>query len=315
MPRFKLMLSLILLLMTHPLLAQTDYFEQEPNDAFPPAFLAGNPIMLPGDRLIGSISTDDFDLHYLTLRGTGTLGIYRYRFDLTSQNGIGGDPFLMLFDTTEEGYILGFNDDFPGLGLHSRIYFDHFDLTGADTVFGINIGVASPSEAFDYALAWSREPTPVIALGALTGGYRQVVGAIAPGLGDWYSFTLDQARLLSIDTLGSEIRDTELALFDANGNTIGADDDIQLFEGQLHSRITARLEPGTYYLAVGPYNSFYNWNLLLQQPLGWDRDGFSADVVSGGYRLNFHVVPEPGSLYAVLIGLTLLPLTLKRRRS
>ncbi len=314
MPRLKLMISLFLLLLNIPALAQTDYSEEEPNDLFPPSFLTGNPVLQPGDRLIGNISVDDFDLHYLTLRGTGAPGIYRYRFDLFQRNGVGGDPFLMLYDTTTEGFFLGFNDDFPGIGTNSRIFFDHFDAAGEEIVFGINIGLATASDPFEYALEWSREPTPIVALGALAGGYREVLGAIRPGEGDWYSFTLDQARYLSIDTLRSEIHDTELVLFDVHGEIIAANDDIQLFEGNLHSRITTYLDPGTYYLVVSPYKSFYNWNHLLQQPLGWDRRGFSTDIISGGYRLNFYVVPEPGSLFTLAFGVLSLSLLLKRRR-
>jgi hypothetical protein len=314
MAHLKLLAGIFLLLLSSPVLSQIDYHEEEPNETLPASFLSGNPLFLPGDRLIGSISPDDIDAHYIRFKGAETPGIYRYTFYLYDRNQAGGDPVLFLFDTHDSPFLLGAYDDFPGLGLNSRVIFDHFDTTGNDLVYGVGIAGATPFEEFDYAVEWSRERTPVTALGALAGGFRQVVGANSPGEGDWYSFTLDQERSLSIDTLGSELADTELALFDENGNTIAGNDDIDLFGGITAARIETRLPAGTYYVTVGPFDSQYNWNNLLNEPLGWDRAGFSADIFSGRYQLNFHVVPEPGSLFTLASGLSCLALFLKRRR-
>lgn len=328
MPRLVWALALLLAV---PVQAQTDYLEEEYNDDYPAQFLTGNPIFQSGDRLVGSISLHgpafpsptDYDLHYLTFAGAGSPGIYRYVFDLDAG---GEDSFLVLFDQglhTTLPFYLGINDDRePGSQFDSRIVFDHFDTTGANSVWGVDISAFDTLGEFDYALTVTREDTPVTDLGLLGRGVHEATGTNQPGAGEWYGFELDTPLDVIIDTEGSDLWDTELALFDANGNTIGGNDDIDPASGNLWSRIERHLDAGRYYVALGSYDqfginygSFYNWNLIFDRPLGWDRDGFSGDTFVAPYVVRVTAVPEPGAAALMLVGLAVGALALRRRRT
>jgi len=298
-------------------LGQTDRYEEELNDEYPAKFLSGNPLFQSGDRLLGSIALHgeeywtptDFDVHNLTFAGTGSPGIYRYVFDLDT----GGEDSILVLRSHVPAlspWYLGFNDDLdPGIVPSSRIVFDHFDKNGADTVWGVDISTYDTLGEMDYALTITREPTPVTSLGAIARGVLQADG-LTPGDGSgvWYRFTLEQDAPVTIDTLGSQV-DTQIALFDAMGNTLGASDDVDFWQGDLSSRIRRMLTAGDYFIALtgrDPYGynlgAFYNWNDALDRPLGWDRDGFAGDTGIGCYRLRVTVgVPEPGPL-ALLAG-------------
>ena len=293
-----------------------DHAESEPNDDFPPNFLPGNPLFVNGDRLVGRHTTDDTDLQYIRYAGAGAPGIYRYELNMVE----GEDGFIALFDADPTtGFNLSINDDFPGNGTRPRLFFDHFDTTGADTTFGVE--VFGFSSEFDYAVQFNRTAVAVNDLGHIGTGGSVASGTLQPGRGAWHSLTLDQAGLLTLETEGDV--DTELALFDSNGNTIGGDDDGGV---GLLSKISAQLQAGTYYVAVGGYNSTYNWDLDEGQQLGWDRngfgsftDGFFVDFESGPYSLNVGLqvaaVPEPGSLALLLTGgVSALGLMARRRR-
>jgi len=131
----------------------------------------------------------------------------------------------------------------------------------------------------------------------------------------WYSFDVTGgagAQPWSIDTLGSTNTggsfgddDTELGLFDSAGNLIASNDDEDFGAGILTSLLDSAtvgaLADGTYYVAVGSFNTVYG-------------AGFAADSTStatGTNVVNFSFVPAPSSV--ALLGLGGLA-AIRRRR-
>jgi hypothetical protein len=108
---------------------------------------------------------------------------------------------------------------------------------------------------------------------------------------EWFTFDIGATLDMDINSFGSGY-DTELGLYDAAGALLADNDDT----GGLQSQILATLDAGTYYVALGGYNTTYG-------PL-WDAVGGSA---SGDYTLT--ITPEPGSLILLALGV----LALRRR--
>ncbi|HVK04787.1 MAG TPA: PEP-CTERM sorting domain-containing protein [Armatimonadaceae bacterium] len=297
-------LTTLALLTATPAARSIDYSESEPND-FATSFLPGNPLFESGDRLVGSFgSGSDLDSQFLTFAGPGATGLYRYTFDLATG---GNDSYLDLFDTNFR--YLGLSDDFADTSPASRIVFDQFHNDLSSTVFGLDIGTFG--DTFDYQLTVTRTLTPVNALGGLGFGSLSVTNPTGAGAATWYSFSLASAGTLTADTLGSLNSDTEIALFDAAGRILLANDDIG--SADLLSRLSIDLDAGDFFLAVGPYDSYYDWDYDTGAPSGWDRSGFSggADLTRTGNNLEPHrltlslsaAVPEPSSLSLLGVGL------------
>jgi len=121
----------------------------------------------------------------------------------------------------------------------------------------------------------------------------------AAGGVNWYEFTIAGALDMDMWTEAGTpdpIGDTELGLYDAAGDLIANNDDGGP-GGGYYSQILQTLDAGTYYLAVGGYNSTFNGTM-------WDVVGGTA---TGDYLL--HVVPEPASLLLLALG----ALALRRR--
>lgn len=130
----------------------------------------------------------------------------------------------------------------------------------------------------------------------------QTVGNIAgAGVIDWYMYTIGSTLDMDMWTEGTAlpdpIGDTELGLYDADGYLIANNDDGGP-GGGYYSQILETLDAGTYYLAVGGYNTSFD-------SAGWGVTGGSA---TGDYILN--VTPEPTSLVLLALG----GLALLRRR-
>ena len=142
-----------------------------------------------------------------------------------------------------------------------------------------------------------------------------VVEPIAAAEVIWYSFDLTGgagANPWSIDTFGSTNTggafgndDTEIGLYDAAGNLIATNDDADFGGGILTSILdnstVGALADGTYFLAVGNFNTNY-------------AAGFGATSTStavGESKVTFNFVPAPAS--AALLGLGGLA-AIRRRR-
>ncbi|HVL38962.1 MAG TPA: DVUA0089 family protein [Fimbriimonadaceae bacterium] len=290
-----------------------DYNENEPNNSFPPNFLPGNPLFMSGDRLLGQITANDNDDHYLTVQGGG-VGIFRYTFDL---NTGGGDSILEIYDHTASGHFLGRNDDRTFTDRSSLVVFDHFATSASNPVFGVGIYGFLATDTFTYALTITRTTTPVTNLGSLGNGVTTHSGAMTSLRASWHQFTLGGLSDLVVDTSGSNESDTELVIFNSAGQIVGANDDENAGGGVYTSRVAlSNLAAGTYYAVVGAYPSFYDYDTFTNQPIGWDRSGFSGgrNVANGGYNLRFNVtpVPEPATLAAM--GLGLAGVLIRRRR-
>ena len=64
-----------------------------------------------------------------------------------------------------------------------------------------------------------------------------------------------RAGVVSIDTGGSAVEDTEIGLYNASGELLATNDDSVLGRGSL---LTGELAPGRYFLAAGSYNTVFN---------------------------------------------------------
>lgn len=143
-------------------------------------------------------------------------------------------------------------------------------------------------------------PTNAVNLGVLTAGTVTYHRPIAVQQYHWYKFDLQgdvnagALTYLDIDTEGSAIFDTELALFDENGASVGYDDDrgsnglSQLTygagtrpavgNGQPYDGSEGPLPAGTYYLLVRGYGPDF-------PEVGWQFSG-NTSTQAGDVRVN-----------------------------
>lgn len=107
-----------------------------------------------------------------------------------------------------------------------------------------------------------------------------VTGTLAASTVAWQSFVYSGVGGFTLSSIGSTF-DTELGLYNANGQLIVTDDD---GGGSLTSLISspAGLGAGTYYLALGGFNTTFGANNFAITP----------GTAGGTYRLNGIAVPE-----------------------
>jgi len=140
------------------------------------------------------------------------------------------------------------------------VTFNFFGTTYYWSVVPVNASVEADScdlWSFTTEAFAGSEPTPLdtISLDACGTSYESsnAFDASAEGI-QWIQ--LDYAGgcgTVEIDTdLTTGVSDTELVLFTANGNAIATDDDGG--EGLLSRMVLTDLDPGTYYIATGPWN-------------------------------------------------------------
>jgi len=108
---------------------------------------------------------------------------------------------------------------------------------------------------------------------------------------EWFKFDLASTVDVDVNSFGTSY-DTELGLFDSAGALLAENDDA----GGLQSQILSTLDAGTYYVALGGYNTTFG--------AGWSAQGGSN---FGDYTLN--IIPEPASLMLLALG----ALALRRR--
>lgn len=185
----------------------------------------------------------------------------------------------------------------------------------------------SPGTITDPACNLAAPPPPATDLGSIapTNGYITHKDPLVAGGINWYKFTttgaISSPNWLIGETLGSMLtggttaNDTEIALFDSTGTLLVSNDDIA-FPANPESRIwvgatppaqtpaggtagPASLAAGTYYVAVGGYNSAF-------------ASGFSASSTSletGSLVVTLRT-PEPATMALLVFG----SLALVRRR-
>lgn len=120
---------------------------------------------------------------------------------------------------------------------------------------------------------------------------------------------LDDGTTLEINTAKTfaipfedRVDDTEIGIYDSLGNLIDNNDDIS-FPSNPYSKLELTLDAGTYYLAVGEYNTVFG-------STGWGAAAGSPPGADGGqYWIN--IIPEPGT--ALLLGLGVVGLIRRRR--
>lgn len=131
-------------------------------------------------------------------------------------------------------------------------------------------------------------------------------GAIAGTEVDWYTVTTTGIQSLVFDTsktisipISQAMEDTEIGVYNSIGDRLGNDDDSGF---DFYSRLSlTNLPAGTYYVAVGKYNTTFD-------ATGWavTSTNLSSD---GDYWLN--ISPEPATLGLLAVGALAM---LRRRR-
>ncbi|EAR50707.1 N-carbamoyl-L-amino acid amidohydrolase [Oceanicola granulosus HTCC2516] len=177
---------------------------------------------------------------------------------ITAENEA-ADPVLTITDST--GGFIAENDDFDGL--NSRIDFTTPLAAGnycikLDALSDGNVPVTVSVTEYDPAAAaaamYDRGETappmdgsyPITDIGTIDGRVVEMV-QIDGDDAKWFSVSVDAAGLLLIEAIGGNMGDPVLRLFDDVGREIGYNDD---FGMGLDSQVAARVQPGTFLLAV-----------------------------------------------------------------
>jgi hypothetical protein len=203
-----------------------------------------------------------------------------YRFTLSSPQSLTiraenpqADPYIYIFDAA--GNLIDENDDYESL--NSRIDFT-MPLAAGSYCIGMralsnpNLPVTIRVAGFDadamaaeqYANGETPPPAdgsvyPVTQLGALPSTSVRDTRVIG-GQAAWFHITVETPGLLLVTA--DEVTDSDpmVALFDARGRLIARNDDAN---ESLNSEMVARLEPGSYMLAVQQYSTSYQGVIRL----------------------------------------------------
>ena len=214
--------------------------------------------------------------------------IFSDGFVFQATNGVGnGDPVTLEWTIPVTGYAGG-SDFFFGVG---------------NQFLGFNLNLTNISVTLD-----SLGPLPAYAPGA--------PAAVTPTALD-LGVIGNEGDSFVFDTLGSGF-DTELGLYDQAGVLITNNDDIDFDNGITQSSIETEaidfsgLGAGTYYLALGAFNTFYggtDFDATTTATAGgdWDLNIDGALALEGTLAdgevqfISFTIVPAPGA--AALLGL------------
>lgn len=197
-----------------------------------------------------------------------------YRFTLETPQAISitavnenADPYIYIFDGT--GSLLAENDDYNSL--NSRVDFTAPLLPGDycigmralwDDTAPVTVSVTTYDPMAALAELYDRGDAappmdgsyPITDLGLLPGRSVRDV-QISGEMATWYSFQVDQQGAVVIDAVEVTDSDPLIVLYNDLGEEIAFNDD---HGGSLNSQITARVQAGTYLLAVRQYSSGYN---------------------------------------------------------
>lgn len=110
-----------------------------------------------------------------------------------------------------------------------------------------------------------------------------IIGNLDPSDADMFAIYISDPGAFSATTVGATSFDTQLWLFDANGNGVTFNDD----SGGLQSTITGQFitGPGTYYIAISSYDhdpaGCNGGEIWADTPFGTERAPDGADATSG----------------------------------
>ncbi len=280
--------------------------------------------------------TYTFDTTTATADGTATCGLSAGSPDVWFKvtSGIAGnlvvetcgladfDTVLSLFDACG-GSQLVCNDD--ACGLQSRISFPvaagqtvmirvcgYNGVTGAGSVNIIAPQPPLPGTLFEAGDAGELPNTAQVASGA-TGNMPAILGSLGAGDSDLYKIGICEPANFSASLTNADTTfDTQIFLFDANGNGIVMNDDAVGLQSALTSAFTSTLPTGDYYLAVSQYDrdptNASAAEIWADQPFPGERapDGAGAALdyviagwtagggAGGGYRINLTGACYPG---------------------
>ncbi len=182
------------------------------------------------------------------------------------------DTEIALFNA--EGILLGQNDDIDPPNRHSELVFDNLSagtyylaVAGFNTSFSDGFLVQQISNSFtpgDVNVNVSTAEVPIIQQSFVLAGTSFSTSfdyESQPGSVDFFEIEYDGVSPITIDTNGS-VFDTELGLYDAQGLIIATDDDGGF---GLQSQLTclSDLPAGTYYLALGGFNTDFQDNFAV----------------------------------------------------
>ena len=87
----------------------------------------------------------------------------------------------------------------------------------------------------------------------IRGSFVDATGGFAPNVVDLFGFTIGTAGRYFFDTVGSDVADTQLFLFDASGNGLTWNNDRSTAPVDTWSALDAFLDVGNYFIAVSLY--------------------------------------------------------------
>ena len=233
---------------------------------------ATDPVDPPSPPVIGSSPQDAISL--------GSIEAGQYSFD--TRNSVVVDTELGLYDSS--GARLGTNDD-SVLGRRSLLTGEltpgtYFLVAGSyNTLFGPNDFDVTPPAGISASI------TINVGAGVFNpdaDSLTTATGTVSSGA-IWFAIEVTErvperlggnperaiplgtvsGGLLSIDTSGSAIGDTELAAFNSSGELLDSNDDSVL---DLQSVLSGELSAGTYFIAAGAWNASFGNNFEASAP-------------------------------------------------
>ena len=201
------------------------------------------------------------------------MGLYDAAGNLLDENddaGDGSQSELVVQNLAEGAYYVAvstFDTTFGASG---------FDVLGGgnsgEVVLNFSDGLGVTGSATDVLDGASEEGGVAWFFFEIEAAPPVVIAPVADDLG----IIGDDTSVITLDTFGSEISDTELGLYDAGGNLLDNNDDA---EGLSQSALSfENLPAGTYYVAASAYNTSF-------------RPDFDVNVLlgqSGGILLNYN---------------------------